>query len=147
MITGLVQTKVTKFPWRWLWPLLVAGVVIWESDHGRLATPKFADWIPNFDKFAHFCVYGLLATLLVRARPQGSGPMMTIIAVSIFGLTDEWHQYYVPGRSCDVMDWVADTAGAALAVGLYCGWSWYRRTLEAPLHRTASAIDGTTPAS
>lgn len=130
----------------WIWPLLVAAAVIWESDQSKLATPRFAEWIPSFDKLAHFCVYGLLATMIVRARFRGIGPAATIVIVSIFGLTDEWHQYYTPGRSCDVMDWVADTAGAALAVGLYCGWNWYRRALEVPLKHRASAIDGATPA-
>jgi VanZ family protein len=36
-----------------------------------------------------------------------------------FGALDEVHQGFVPGRSQDAMDWVADAAGAALAVVLW----------------------------
>jgi VanZ family protein len=50
-----------------------------------------------------------------------------------FGVGDEWHQSFVPGRSSEWGDWVADTAGAALAIGLYAGWPWYRDRLEADL--------------
>ena len=33
---------------------------------------------------------------------------------SLYGATDEFHQSFVPGRDSDVLDWVADTLGAAL---------------------------------
>ena len=49
---------------------------------------------------------------------------------SLYGASDEWHQYFVPGRSCEFGDWIADTAGGALAIALYRGWPWYRRALE-----------------
>jgi hypothetical protein len=55
---------------------------------------------------------------------------LAVLIVSAFGATDEWHQSFVPGRDCDVFDWLADTAGAALAVTLYVKWTWYRRLLE-----------------
>lgn len=35
---------------------------------------------------------------------------------SLYGATDELHQYFVPGRTSDIYDWIADTAGALLAV-------------------------------
>ncbi|HET6346276.1 MAG TPA: VanZ family protein, partial [Myxococcota bacterium] len=34
------------------------------------------------------------------------------------------HQYFVPGRTTDVMDWLADTVGAVLCVVL---WQAYKR--------------------
>jgi VanZ family protein len=58
---------------------------------------------------------------------------LAIVIVSIFGLSDELHQHFTPGRSMEFMDWVADTLGATLAVGLYTYWAWYRKLLEAPL--------------
>ena len=30
---------------------------------------------------------------------------------AVYGITDEWHQMYVPGRMPDVVDWLADVAG------------------------------------
>jgi VanZ family protein len=41
---------------------------------------------------------------------------LAIVAVvaSLYGVTDELHQAFVPNRSCDLRDWVADTLGGAL---------------------------------
>ena len=33
---------------------------------------------------------------------------------SLYGITDEFHQIFTPGRSCDPMDWLVDTIAAAL---------------------------------
>jgi hypothetical protein len=43
--------------------------------------------------------------------------LATLIA-SLYGISDEFHQSCVPGRSPDVADWLADTAGALLATVL-----------------------------
>lgn len=88
------------------------------------------------DKVAHFSVYGLLATLLCRALPAGwRGALLALVIASFFGATDEWHQSFVPGRESDIMDWLADTSGAALAIGLYGFWRPYRELLERALSR------------
>lgn len=118
---------------RWariVWPLLIASLVIAASSRSRVAAPQ---GIANIDKIGHFLVYGLLATLICRMGSGWRGAAIGLVAASLFGITDEWHQSYVPGRSSDPMDWVADTLGAALAVSLYAGWPLYRRVLEWPL--------------
>lgn len=45
----------------------------------------------------------------------------TVIALSLcfcslYGLSDEWHQSFVPDREADFLDWVADTLGASIAL-------------------------------
>lgn len=40
---------------------------------------------------------------------------MVILFCSLYGISDEWHQSFVVGRSSDVLDWLADTSGAVLA--------------------------------
>lgn len=104
------------------------------------------------DKLAHFLVYGLLATLIVRTdvfRERGNLGMLYAVGVaSLYGVTDEWHQYYVPGRFADVYDWLADTLGAFLAAALYTKWNLYRKILEWRLfrfktpHKTEKAYAG-----
>jgi VanZ family protein len=42
--------------------------------------------------------------------------LFSIIIASVYGLLDEIHQSYIPGRSNDILDWVADTLGAITAV-------------------------------
>jgi VanZ family protein len=46
---------------------------------------------------------------------------LAVVVVSCIGMLDEWHQAYVPLRSSSPIDWLVDTAGAALAV-----WLCYR---------------------
>ncbi|MES2693610.1 MAG: VanZ family protein [Verrucomicrobiota bacterium] len=113
----------------YVWPVAIAALVIAASHRSRVAGPA----VPNIDKYAHFAVYGLIGTLVCRTRSGWKGAVIGLAAASAFGVTDEWHQSFVPGRSPDVMDWVADTLGAALAVTLYAGWPLYRRVLEWPL--------------
>jgi VanZ family protein len=111
---------------QWIWPLLFAGVIVFASSHSRVAAPD----IRNSDKIAHFGAFGLLATLVCRLGLGWRGAVWGLTMASAFGATDEWHQSFVPGRSSDVFDWIADTLGAALAVGLYVGWARYRNLLE-----------------
>ena len=40
--------------------------------------------------------------------------LLAIVVASAYGVTDEFHQLFVPGRACDPVDWMVDTAGAAL---------------------------------
>jgi len=107
----------------------VAALIFFASSRSTVAAPP----IVNVDKYGHFLVYGLLATLLCRLGTGWPAAGWALLAASAYGATDEWHQLFVPGRSCDVFDWLADTTGAALAVGLYAGWGFYRRMLERPL--------------
>ena len=113
------------------WPVVVAVLIVFASSRSRVAGPE----IVNIDKVAHFLVYGLLATLVCRLGRGWRSAAWALLAVSAFGGTDEWRQSFVPGRSSEVTDWIADTLGAALAVFLYVGWAPYRRWLESPLGR------------
>lgn len=75
------------------------------------------------DKTAHFSVYAGLALALLRGRANMRWTEMTwrtglwAVGVSgLYGVTDEWHQGFVPGRTVSAADWVADITGAAVAV-------------------------------
>jgi VanZ family protein len=86
------------------------------------------------DKAIHFLVYGLLATTILRVPPLANRPRLApwyaLMVASLFGMSDEIHQGFVPGRSMDILDWLADTTGATLAAFLYRDFPWYRRFLE-----------------
>lgn len=77
-----------------------------------------------WDKILHLSEYALLAALFCRAfRGEGVGwpaaILLALVATSIYGASDEWHQSFVPLRSSDVHDWIADTLGGALGATLY----------------------------
>jgi VanZ family protein len=83
-----------------------------------------AEDIFEYDKLIHMAIYFIFAGLLYRAlRFEGTSPAMrsraavvTIAIIALYGMTDEYHQHFVPGRSMDVYDWVADVAGGLLCV-------------------------------
>jgi hypothetical protein len=128
-----------KAGWRgWLWPLLLATMIIVASGRGELAAPQVA----GGDKVTHFLMFGLLATLVVRNGFTPRHAWIAVLLVSLFGATDEWHQSFTPGRRVELADWVADTLGAAVAVAAYLGSPAYRALLERPLGK--SRIEKTT---
>lgn len=116
---------------RWIWPALVALLILAASHRPRLVSTG----IEFGDKVVHFAVYGLLATLVCRLGRGWKSAFLAFAAVAAFGATDEWHQSFVPGRTMELADWIADSLGAALAVALYTGWPRYREWLEMPLFK------------
>ena len=121
----------------WLWPLLLAAMIVIASGRSAVAAPD----IISIDKVGHFAVFGLLATLVARAGFSGQRGWWAVLIVSLFGLTDEWHQSFTPGRYVEIADWVADTLGAVSAVGIYIHWRGYREWLEWPLFARKARVE------
>jgi len=83
------------------------------------------------DKLAHLLEYAGLGWLWVRAitgsRPEWTtvaGLFSAVLFAGIYGISDEWHQYYVPGRHADLRDLFADVIGAMLGGLGYFLWRW-----------------------
>jgi hypothetical protein len=78
------------------------------------------------DKAAHAIAYGGLSILCYRALRRASGMwaarhafVLALLACTAYGLTDEWHQYFVPFRTLDERDLLADVVGSLSAL---LGW-------------------------
>ena len=81
------------------------------------------------DKPAHAFGYMGFGIVIGRALAGGLPPRLTwrqmligVAIASLYGVTDEWHQSFVAGRSSDVLDWLSDTIGSA--IGLLACWAW-----------------------
>jgi VanZ family protein len=77
------------------------------------------------DKSGHFLGYAILSALLLRALAGGrvSGitwraALLAILLSTVYGVSDEFHQSFVPGRSPDAADVLADALGACGAAVL-----------------------------
>jgi len=55
-------------------------------------------------------------------RIAGATLLGAFVITVLYGVSDEFHQSFVPGRTPDVADVAADAAGAALA--LTAAWAW-----------------------
>ena len=72
--------------------------------------------------FCEFFVFGLalqnalMKTLGKRKAPAIAITVLAIVLASAYGATDEFHQLYVPGRSCDPADWLVDTVAATIGI-------------------------------
>jgi VanZ family protein len=87
------------------------------------------------DKDGHGLMYAGLAILIVRALSgaQWSGVGLgvgasAIALAALYGASDEFHQWFVPGRTADVNDWIADVIGATIGIALVLTAAWFVRT-------------------
>ncbi len=71
-------------------------------------------------KTAHFSIYAALGFCISMAagkrRLFSKGSAFTVILCFIYAFSDELHQNFVPGRSCEFKDMMIDTAGAAVGM-------------------------------
>jgi VanZ family protein len=80
-------------------------------------------WL-SYDKLIHFTLYVIFAFTVHRAvRNQTQFPLVArhhylfvLIIVSLYGVSDELHQWFVPNRVCSLYDWIADTVGALVVI-------------------------------
>lgn len=76
------------------------------------------------DKIEHLLAFWLLAillklTLVVQDRfnyLKKHSSIFTLLIIGIYAALDELHQLFIPERSCDILDWLADFSGALIAV-------------------------------
>jgi len=92
--------------------------IYWLSDQPSLPVPPL---FTTQDKILHAGAYFIMGVLAWRSfKNMLTRPIIlalfSITFCSLYGISDEWHQSFVEGRSPDVIDWLADTIGAGLAV-------------------------------
>ena len=105
---------------------LVMGSIFFLSHQpgGSFSLPK----ITHIDKLLHCLLYAVLGLTAIAALPT-QFRQRTVLASSMvvlfclgYGISDEFHQSFIPGRTSDVFDVMADGAGGVLAV--VCAWGW-----------------------
>jgi hypothetical protein len=106
--------------------LYLAMLAVWVALTLTLTSIPNLDVGPSFpgaDKIAHFGFYGVMGFLFVLWRREiGTGAAVAVVWAAIFaallGGVDEFHQQWIPGRSMEFFDWVADFAGGT--AGGFC---------------------------
>lgn len=101
------------------WGLAVAwaGVIFWLSSQPGSALPgRFPPEVGHFG--AYFILAALLYGALHADGRHGRAIVIAIAVASVYGVSDEFHQSFVPMRTPDVADWVMDTFGAGCGAGV-----------------------------
>ena len=105
-------------------PLYIyAGLIFYLSSQSRVLP---CVRIPNLDKVLHLCEYTLFGYLAARAFKNAPKTFlrenfkaMAVLASLIYGIPDEYHQLFVPGREFSVFDMLADGIGGVVGVVVY----------------------------
>ena len=113
-------------PYKLIPMVLVMGMIFFLSHQSgeRLYSPP----LMHSDKLAHMAVYGLLAASVLfgfsPAKEKASPltlPLFALVVSTLYGITDEFHQTFIPLRDASFLDLVADFSGALLVCIL---WLW-----------------------
>jgi len=116
------QDMTVQVLWYWVPVALYAGAIFFLSAQSH---PE--EHLPSFllkdvsDKVLHAVEYAVLGGLCYRAFRWGLSEQMAaraliiaIVTASLYGVTDEVHQLFVPFRESSWQDWLADTIGAVI---------------------------------
>jgi len=103
----------SRFNVYWIISVLYMGLIfILSSFPPPMELPSFS----FADKLAHLLEYGVLASLIYFALKKSRASVHPIfipfLIASLYGVSDELHQYFVPGRDADLLDAVANGVGA-----------------------------------
>lgn len=104
---------------------------------GRLIMPSFSDMDTQMQisfadqvdhpirKLAHVTEYAILGFLLTGSyadcgKKRRKAWLAPAVTGSLYAVSDELHQMFVPGRSCEIRDMLIDSSGVILGVCVGC---------------------------
>ena len=102
-------------------PLIIYWVVL------LIATTLPGKDVPDIgvsDKIEHFSAYAVLTVFICltymfqkKIKLFSVHPFIfSVLTVMLYAAIDEFHQIYIPGRTCDIRDWTADLIGALAGI-------------------------------
>ena len=105
--------------WNWGPAVIWMAATFAVSHQSRVEIPFGAP-----DYIGHGVSYAVLGGLLMRALAGGTLRGMrtglilpAVLIAAVYGVSDEFHQSFIPGRMASVSDIVADTIGAVAGAG------------------------------
>lgn len=119
IIKSMVKTK--KLVNLWLPAVIWASVIFTFSSFSTVKTTDF--FIGDFllKKTAHIMEYGIFATLVYRALVNSKiekkkAMWYAVIVALLYGISDEFHQSFIYGRTATLRDVLIDTTGAIIFI-------------------------------
>ena len=117
-----------------LWMALIFFLSSLEGpEYTGTLIPATGVWTEGWQSYlAHAFLYGVLAILIQKAlwgwrpRCQLRWVLVAALCAAGFGITDEYHQSFVSGRTASVADALVDSIAALVAAALL--WARYSLT-------------------
>lgn len=115
-----------------LWALLIEAMVLWPNppEVPQGWTIIWLDFL-KLDRMVHAALFAVLTVLLMRAWLVASRPQRAAAAAfglsAAFGAFTELQQHFIPTRSMEFGDFLADAAGAAVGLVAFAAWALRRR--------------------
>lgn len=122
-----VKSRSNPPVWRswWLMALIAWAMLIFYLSHQPGSGPDLLlPWIPGEIKnLMHFPVFGMLALLcflwLSRITTASIAALLALLFTLVYGISDEWHQSFVPARDASLSDVINDMAGAVTFLSIH----------------------------
>jgi len=115
------DTPIKTFIFYWL-PIIIYCLAIFIQS--SLPTSERLPAFPHSDKLLHAGAYALLGFLFYRAFQTTRIPKTTMLLVlvsalssTVYGISDEIHQNFVPSRTFSLADMLANTVGSFMGAG------------------------------
>jgi len=130
----------------WIFVLVWMGVIFMFSEQNSTESSELSGGIsdtvyvivdetfPNADvsqdtiqvttrNVAHFFLYFVLGFLILNALfnhnlSEMKRPLFALLLSGLYALSDEWHQYYIPGRAFELKDLSIDLLGSILGIAV-----------------------------
>lgn len=102
--------------------LFVDGYEDWPQERQEAFEEEIDHGVRKAAHFTEYAILGLLLTAMYRAYGH-EGERLFLLAAgtgSLYAATDEFHQLFVQGRSCQITDWMIDTCGVITGAAAVC---------------------------
>lgn len=120
----MFESLFNKYPFFRAIPAILCMAIIFKLS--SMTGDDLKDFPHVWDKFAHCCEYatlcGCFAMWWTRNEWSKRQWLRVLVVTGLtlaYGCTDEFHQRFVEGRSCDAVDLVADTVGGLIGGTVY----------------------------
>lgn len=132
------STQMSMSVGKWICQIFVPGYDDWDEEKQESFAEKIDHPVRKCAHASEYAVLGIMLSSLAlpfEETKEGKGrrllPWKRIAAAVLTGIlyaaSDEFHQRFVPGRSCQFTDVLIDSGGLFVGVVLVLAAAWYCR--------------------
>ncbi len=126
-----IINRLEGFPYLYYWgPVVLLCLLIFYLSH-QSKLPEVPIHIPSLDKIEHLLIYAFLGYLVHRAMVEDekgkkifkNPGLYAVLFCLLYGISDEFHQYFIPHRESSGFDLMADAFGGWIGQWIHTnGW-------------------------